>query len=48
MGPGDAAMLIHSDRIHILIDLNGYSNGSKTEIFGKFLSCIFLLYFIII
>merc|ERR1712166_1069440 len=33
-GPGDAAMLIHSDRIHILIDLNGYSNGSKTEIFA--------------
>ena len=34
MGPGDAAMLIHSDRVHILIDLNGYSSGSKTEIFA--------------
>jgi protein O-GlcNAc transferase len=34
MGPGDAAQLIHSDKIHILIDLNGYSNGSKLEIFA--------------
>jgi protein O-GlcNAc transferase len=34
MGPGDAAQLIHSDKIHILIDLNGYSVGSKLEIFA--------------
>jgi len=34
MGPGDAAQLIHSDRVHVLIDLNGYSGGSRTEIFA--------------
>ena len=34
MGPGDAAQLIHSDKVHVLIDLNGYSGGSRSEIFA--------------
>jgi len=32
--PGAAADRIHSDGIHILINLNGYTKGSRTEIFA--------------
>ena len=31
---GDAAQLINNDGIHILINLNGYTKGSKNEIFA--------------
>ena len=31
---GDAAQLIHNDGVHILINLNGYTRGAKTEIFA--------------
>lgn len=34
MGPGDAAKLIYADRVHVLVDLNGYSSGSCLEIFA--------------
>lgn len=48
----DAARLIHSDGIHILINLNGYTKGSRNEIFALqpapiqvriFISSFFLL-----
>ncbi|GMH53117.1 hypothetical protein TrLO_g6632 [Triparma laevis f. longispina] len=31
---GDLATLIHSDGIHVLINLNGYTKGSKNEVFS--------------
>lgn len=31
---GDAARLIYGDSIHILINLNGYTKGARTEIFA--------------
>lgn len=31
---GDAARLIHADGIHILINLNGYTKGARSEIFA--------------
>jgi protein O-GlcNAc transferase len=31
---GDAAQLINNDGIHILINLNGYTKGSRNEIFA--------------
>jgi protein O-GlcNAc transferase len=31
---GDAARLIHSDGIHILVNLNGYTKGARNEIFA--------------
>ena len=34
MSPGDAAQMIFTDSIHILINLNGYTKGSKNEIFA--------------
>ncbi|KDO26842.1 hypothetical protein SPRG_08133, partial [Saprolegnia parasitica CBS 223.65] len=34
MANGDAAHLIHNDGIHILINLNGYTKGARTEIFA--------------
>ncbi|ETV97288.1 hypothetical protein, variant 1 [Aphanomyces invadans] len=34
MSTGDAARLIHNDGIHILVDLNGYTKGARTEIFA--------------
>lgn len=30
----EAAQLINSDNIHILINLNGYTKGSRNEIFA--------------
>jgi protein O-GlcNAc transferase len=32
--PADAAKLIHSDGIDILINLNGYTKGARNEIFA--------------
>ena len=32
--PGDTARLIHSDGVHILINLDGYTKGAKNEIFA--------------
>ncbi|RHZ09250.1 hypothetical protein DYB31_015319, partial [Aphanomyces astaci] len=34
MTTGDAARLIHNDGIHILVNLNGYTKGARTEIFA--------------
>ncbi|RYG68568.1 hypothetical protein EON64_04875, partial [archaeon] len=34
MHAGEVAQLINSDNIHILIDLNGYTKGARTEIFA--------------
>lgn len=31
---GEAAQLIHSDKVHILINLNGYTRGGRNEIFA--------------
>ena len=31
---GDTAQLIHNDGIHILVNLNGYTKGSRNEIFA--------------
>lgn len=31
---GDAAQLINNDGVHILINLNGYTKGSRNEIFA--------------
>ena len=31
---GDAAQLIFTDNIHILVNLNGYTKGSRNEIFA--------------
>ncbi len=32
--PGDTARLIHSDAVHILVNLDGYTKGAKNEIFA--------------
>jgi protein O-GlcNAc transferase len=32
--PGDTARLIHSDGVHILVNLNGYTKGARNEIFA--------------
>ncbi|KAJ0393390.1 hypothetical protein ATCC90586_012241 [Pythium insidiosum] len=34
MSNGDAARLIHSDGIHVLVNLNGYTKGARNEIFA--------------
>lgn len=34
VAPGDAAKIIAADRIHILINLNGYTKGARNEIFA--------------
>ncbi|KAF0690274.1 Aste57867_18300 [Aphanomyces stellatus] len=34
MSNGDTARLIHNDGMHILINLNGYTKGARTEIFA--------------
>lgn len=31
---GDAVNLIRADRVHILVNLNGYTKGSRNEIFA--------------
>ena len=31
---GDAVNLIRADRVHILVNLNGYTKGSCNEIFA--------------
>ena len=31
---GEAARLIHNDKVDILINLNGYTKGAKNEIFA--------------
>jgi protein O-GlcNAc transferase len=31
---GEAAQLIHADKVHILINLNGYTRGARNEIFA--------------
>ena len=35
MTPEDAAVYIHQEGIHILINLNGYTKWSKNEIFAQ-------------